>query len=101
MVDVHEAPAAATTMHTGQMCFAASGQLTRMIDRYMDMPRCSCMRYTALDFDANGHTVKQEQTFVNANTGVPMAAPEAAKGFPEVFGFRKLDQLPFYSLVKK
>jgi len=34
-------------------------------------------------------------------TGAPMAAPEAAKGFPEVWEFRRVEQLPFYSLLKR
>jgi hypothetical protein len=34
-------------------------------------------------------------------TGAEMAAPEAAKGFPEVFGYRRIEQLPFYTLLQK
>jgi hypothetical protein len=100
MVDMHDAPGDGTTIHTGQMCFDANGQLTRMIDRYMDTPKCDCLRYTSLTFDGSGQ-MKQEQSFVKVDTGAEISAPAAAKGFPEVFGFRKLEQLPFYALVKK
>lgn len=101
MVDVHDAPGDGRTIHTGQMCFDSNGQLTRMIDRYIDLPKCNCMRYTALSLDANGGVVKQEQKFISLDKGAEMTLPEAAKGFPAVFGFRRIEQLPFYSLVKK
>lgn len=100
MVDLHDAPGDGKTIHTGQMCFDANGQLTHMIDRYMDVPSCGCMRYTSLNLDVNGKVV-QDQKFVKVDTGAEIAAPAAAKGFPEVFGYRKLEQLPFYSKVKK
>ncbi len=29
-----------------------------------------------------------------------MDMPEMAKGFPDVWEYRKVDQLPFYSLLK-
>jgi len=101
MVDLHDAPGDGSTIHTGQMCFDPKGQITRMIDRYMDLKKCKCMRYTAANFDESGKAVKQEQKFVNMDTGVEMAAPGMAKDLPEVFGYRKLEQLPFYPLVKK
>jgi hypothetical protein len=101
MVDLHDAPGNGTAIHTGQMCFDENGQITHMIDRFMDTPKCGCMRYTSLSFDASGTAVKQEQKFVKVDTGAEIPVPEAAKGFPDVFGFRKLEQLPFYSLVKK
>jgi hypothetical protein len=101
MVDLHDSPGDGTTMHTGQMCFDANGQIMRMIDRYMDVPKCGCMRYTALNFDASGKAAKQEQKYVKVDTGAEIAAPAAGKNFPETFGFRRLEQLPFYSLVKK
>jgi hypothetical protein len=34
-------------------------------------------------------------------TGSETGAPEAAKEFPEEWDFRKLQDLPFYSLLKK
>jgi hypothetical protein len=34
-------------------------------------------------------------------TGAEIAAPEVATGFPDVWDFRTLEQLPFYSLLKK
>jgi hypothetical protein len=99
MVDLHDVPG--LTMHTGQMCFGASGQMTYLIDNYMDIPNCGCLRYTALRFDEVGKVVQQEQRFIRADTGAEIAAPEAAKGFPDVFGFRRVEQLPFYSLIKR
>jgi hypothetical protein len=103
MVDLHEAPGqGVTTLHTGQMCFDAKGRITRMIDRYLDRPKCDCLRFTTLNFDeASGRVMRREQRFVSVTTGAEIAAPEAAKGFPEIWGFRRLEQLPFYSLVKK
>lgn len=100
MVDLHDSPGDGTTMHTGQMCFDGNGLITRLIDRYMDVPKCDCMRYTSLSFDASGKAAKQEK-YVKVGTGAEIAAPAAAKSFPEAFGFRKLEQLPFYSLVKQ
>jgi len=99
MVDLHDAPGAA--MHTGQMCFGASGQLMLLIDDYLDIPNCACLRSTMQTFDASGRMVRREQRFNSVQTGAEMAAPEAAKGFPEVFGFRRVEQLPFYTLLKK
>ncbi len=99
MVDVHDAPG--PTMHAGQMCFGATGQLMILIDNYIDMPNCACLRSTSLRFDVRGTVVQQEQSFNNVITGAKMAAPESAKGFPEVFGFRRVEQLPFYPLLKR
>ena len=101
MVDMHEAPGhVMTSMHTGQMCFDARGRITRMIDRYMDMAS-GCLRFTVLTFADDGRVVRREQRFMNVRTDSEMAVPESAPGFPEVWGFRRLEQLPFYSLVKK
>lgn len=99
MVDLHEVPGA--TMHVAQMCYGASGQLLILIDDYMDIPSCACLRSTTQNFDSSGRMVRREQRFNSVATGAEMAAPEAAKGFPEVFGFRRLEQLPFYTLLKK
>ncbi len=100
MVDLHDSPG--LTMHTGQMCFAASGRLMLLIDHYLDLPKCACVRTTALTFAANdGRVIRREQKFMSAETGAEIAAPEAANEFPEVFGFRRVEQLPFYPLLKK
>jgi hypothetical protein len=98
MVDLHDAPG--PKMHAGQMCFGASGYVILMTDDYMDIPNCACIRYTAQSFDENGLVVLHQQRFVNATTGAEIAAPAAAKGFPEVWEFRRVEQLPFYSLLK-
>ena len=99
MVDLHDTPGA--IIHTGQMCFDADGQLRLQIDRYMDVPGCECLRLTVQTFDASGKIVAQDKMFVRAGTGAEIAVPEAAKGFPEVYRFRRVEQLPFYSLVEK
>jgi len=102
MVDLHDAPGPASpVVHTGQMCFDGQGRITLMIDRYMEMAQCRCLRFTSLAFAADGRVTRREQTFVDQMTGAPMAAPEAAKGFPEVWEFRRVEQLPFYSLLKR
>jgi len=98
MVDLHDAPGLA--MHTGQMCFAADGHVMLLTDDYMDIPNCACIRYTAQDFDDNGQVMLETQRFVSLKTGAQIAAPEASKGFPGVWQFRKVEQLPFYSLLK-
>ena len=99
MVDLHEAPG--PVMHIGQLCFSAVGNILFLIDSYMDIPACTCVRFTERMFDKSGRVVRWEQKYLEADTGVEIAAPEAASQFPEVFEFRKLEQLPFYSLVWK
>lgn len=102
MVDIHDAPGSQSpVMHTGQMCFDGQGRITLMIDRYMELAQCRCLRFTSLAFAADGKVTKREQTFVNEMSGEPMDMPDAAKGFPDVWEFRKVEQLPFYSLLKK
>jgi hypothetical protein len=98
MVDMHGAPG--NTVHTAQMCFAANGQMTMLIDRFMDFSN-AYLRVTALNFDASGKEVRREQSYMNAETGAAIARPEAANGFPAVFGARRVEQLPFYFLLKK
>lgn len=102
MVDMHSALGQGMgSMHTGQMCFDPQGRITHMIDRYVDMTECGCMRFTSLTFATDGRVTRRDQRFVVASTGSEIETPEAAKGFPEVWDFRTLQQLPFYSLVKK
>jgi len=102
MVDLHDAPGAQSpVMHTGQMCFDPQGRITLMIDRYMELAQCRCLRFTSLAFAADGTVTRREQTFVNALTSQPIDMPDAAKGFPGVWEFRKVEQLPFYSLLKR
>src|SRR5208282_4388819 len=86
MVDLHDAPRSQSpVMHTGQMCFDGQGRITLMIDRYMELAQCRCLRFTSLAFAADGKVTKREQTFVIELTGQPMDAPDAAKGFPDVW----------------
>jgi hypothetical protein len=102
MVDLHAALGnGMASMHTGQMCFGPTGRITLMIDRYMDMAQCGCLRYTALTFGTDGRVMRREQRYVNVSTNSDIAVPEAAKDFPAIWEYRRLDQLPFYSLVKK
>ena len=102
MVDLHDTPGPTVpVIHTGQLCFDGEGRLTRMIDRYMELAQCRCMRFTSLAFAADGAVTQLEEKFANEMTGAEIDQPAAAKGFPEVWRFRRLEQLPFYSLVKK
>ena len=102
MVDLHGALGQGmANMHTGQMCFDPQGHITHMLDRYMEMATCGCVRFTSLSYDKDGRVTRREQRFISATTGAKIEAPEVAKGFPEVWDFRRLDQLPFYSLLKK
>lgn len=102
MVDMHGAlgPNMAT-MHTVQMCFDPQGRITYNIDRFVEMAECGCMRFTSITFATDGRVTRREQKFVTVPTGSEIEAPEAAKRFPEVWDFRTLQQLPFYSLLKR
>jgi hypothetical protein len=102
MVDLHEAPGqGVTSMHTGQMCFDGMGRITRMIDRFMDMTQCNCLRYTEMTFATDGRAMRRQQKFVNLITSAEIAPPDTAKGFPQVWEFRRVQQLPFYSFLKQ
>jgi hypothetical protein len=101
MVDLHDAPGPTVpVIHTGQLCFDGEGRLTRMIDRYMELAQCRCTRFTSLAFAPDGTVTQREEKFVNEMTGAEIDQPAAAKGFPEAWGFRRLEQLPFYSLLR-
>ena len=100
MVDLHDAPGRSVpVIHTGQMCFDGQGRLTRMIDRYVELAQCRCMRFTSLAFAADGTVTQREEKFVDEMTGAEIGQPAAAKAFPGVWQFRRLEQLPFYSLL--
>jgi hypothetical protein len=102
MVDMHGALGEDMgTMHTGQMCFDPHGHITHMIDRYMEMSKCGCIRFTLMIFGPDGRMMRRQQRFIRIATGVEIAAPEVAKGFPDVWDFRRVEQLPFYPLVHK
>ena len=102
MVDLHDTPAPTVpVIHTGQMCFDPQGRLTRMIDRYMELAECRCMRFTSLTFAPDGTVKEKEEKFVDEMSNSEIPRPEAAKSFPETWPYRRLDQLPFYSLLKK
>lgn len=102
MVDMHDAPRQdVMTIHTGQMCFDPRGQITLMIDRYMEMGKCGCVRFTSLQFAEDGRVTRRTQRFWKIETGEEIPAPEQASEFPEIWEFRRLEQLPFYPLVKK
>ena len=102
MVDLHDTPAPTVpVIHTGQMCFDPQGRLTRMIDRYTELAECRCMRFTSLTFAADGTVKQQEEKYVDEMSGAEMPKPDAAKGFPGIWQYRRLDQLPFYLQLKK
>jgi hypothetical protein len=101
MVDIHGALGQGmATMHTGQMCFDPQGRITHLIDRYMEMANCGCVRFTLLLFGPDGRVMRRQQRFIKIATGSEIAAPEVAKEFPDVWDFRRVEQLPFYPLVK-
>ena len=101
MVDIHDALGQGMAhMHTGQMCFNPQGHITYMIDRFMEMANCGCVRFTSVTYAADGRVTRREQKFVNAATGADIPGPEIAKQFPLVWNFRTVEQLPFYSRVK-
>ena len=54
-----------------------------MVDRFMEMSDCGCLRVTSLVFATDGRVTRREQKFVSAETGSEIAAPEMAKGFPQ------------------
>lgn len=99
IVDLHDAPG--HSMHTGELCFAASGEIILQTDDYMDVEACGCVRYTAQSFDESGRVEHYMQRFVSTVTGAEIEPPGAARRFPKVFDFRRLEQLPFYSLVSR
>ena len=99
MVDLHDAPG--HTMHTGELCFAAGGEIILLTDDYMDVENCGCIRYTAESFDERGKVTNYMQRFVSTVTGAEIEAPEAAREFPKVFEFRHVEQLPFFPLVSR
>jgi hypothetical protein len=102
MVEMHGALGPGmSTMHAAQMCFDPQGRITYMIDRYVDANACGCMRITSVLFADDGRVKRRDQKFVVMATGAEIGAPEAAKGFPEEWDFRKLQDLPFYPLLKK
>jgi hypothetical protein len=101
MVDLRDTPAPTVpVIHTGQMCFDSQGRLTRMIDRYTELAECRCMRFTSLTFAPDGTVKQQEEKYVDEMSGAEMAKPDSAKAFPGIWPYRRLDQLPFYSLLQ-
>jgi hypothetical protein len=102
MVDIHDSPAnQPAVIHTGQFCFDAQGRITRMIDRYMELAQCRCMRFTSLTFAPNGAVEKRELDYADALSGMKIGEPASARDLPPIWSYRRLDQLPFYKLLKK
>jgi hypothetical protein len=102
LVDLHDTLGSGmATFHSAQMCFDAQGRIRRTDDDYFDLVTCGCMRFTALTFGTDGRVMRRTQRFVNVRTGAEIPAPGLAGEFPAVWDFRRLEQLPFYSLVKK
>jgi hypothetical protein len=102
MVDIHDALGQGMrSMHTGQMCFNPQGHITYMIDRFMEMIDCGCVRFTSLTYAADGRVMRREQRFVSMTTGAEIAAPTIAQDFPLVWNFRTVEQLPFFPLIKQ
>jgi hypothetical protein len=101
MIDLHDSPAnSPEIIHTGQICFDPQGRITRMIDRYMEMAQCRCMRFTSFTFTPDGKE-QREVHYVDAFTGQEEQQPPGAKNLPLAWKYRRLQELPFYSLIKK
>ena len=101
MLDLHGVLGSGmSSMHSGLMCFDAQGQLTRAFDRYMDALRCGCQRLTTITYAADGTLTGWEQKFVDLRTRDLVKPPADTKDFPDVWEFHRMDQLPFYSLLK-
>jgi hypothetical protein len=101
MVDLHDSPAESpSVIHTGQMCFDPQGRITRMIDRYMEMAQCRCMRFTSFTFTPDGKE-SHEVHYVDAMSGQEVQEPAQGKSLPPAWSYRKVSDLPFYSLMKK
>jgi hypothetical protein len=102
MVDLHDSPTdQPAVIHSGQFCFDAQGRITRMIDRYMELAHCRCMRFTSLTFAPDGAVKKRELDYADALSGMKIGEPAAARNLPPIWPYRRLDQLPFYKLLKK
>lgn len=102
MVDMHGAPGPGmSSMHSGMMCFDAQGRVTRIFDRYMDVLGCGCQRLTTFAFAGDGKLTGWDQTFVDLKTEAAIKPPQDAQDYPKVWEFHRLDELPFYSLMKE
>ena len=101
MVDIHDGSGRGNpTIHTGQMCYDPQGRLRLMLDRFMEMAQCGCVRFTSVTYAEDGRITRRQQHYIKMATGAEMTEPEAAKDFPPLWEYRKLQQLPFFSLVK-
>ena len=102
MVDLHDSPGAASpVVHSGQLCFDGQGKIKLLIDRYMELAPCRCLRFTSLVFAPDGRVTRREQNWVDALSETAIKPPAAAGDFPPVWEYRKLEQLPFFPLLKK
>ncbi len=100
VVEVQEADAAGDSMHIADMCFNQKGNVTRIVDKYINMPKCGCMRVTESAFNAAGKLVKSEQSFYKGDSPEKVAKPASASMFPAPFEHTKLEQLPFWGFLK-
>ena len=86
--------------HTGIFCFDGQGQVLYMTDYFLGT-QCHCLRVGRLSFTPEGRIDKREVEITSLETGRDMREPEQSGALPEIWGFRRLNQLPFYSLLKK
>lgn len=101
VVALHESNAAGDAMHTADMCFRPDGSISKIVDKYIDVPKCNCMRVTETTFDASGKLTAKQQVYASPQAGQKLSqAPAAAAGFPKVYEFKRVDQLPFAGMLR-
>ena len=100
VVEFQEADESGDAIHIAEMCFNAKGSITRILDRYINMPKCGCMRVISATYDAAGKSVKREQTFYKGDSSQKIAAPASSGTLPAPMEYRNLEQLPFYESLK-
>jgi hypothetical protein len=59
------------------------------------------MRLTTTSFAADGHVTRQSQKFVSIAGGFEISEPQSSADFPKLWDYRRLDLLPFHSLLNK
>jgi len=100
VVEIQEADETGDAMHIAEMCFNGNGNVTRIVDKYINMPKCGCMRVTESAYNAAGKVAKREQAFYKGDSAEKVATPASASMFPAPFEHKKLEQLPFWEFLK-
>ena len=99
-VDMQETSAAGDTMHITRMCFQPDGSLSKVSDQYMAPNQCGCTRLTDVSY-SGGKETKREENFYKIANHEKIATPKDAASYPKLPEIKKIEQAPFYGLVKK